>query len=47
MDYTSQLNSIISRLNDILDKLTDFKNIQYIIIGLVAIVLVLNAIKGE
>lgn len=46
-DYTSQLNTIISRLSSIVDKLTDINNFSYIIVGLVAVILILNAIKGE
>lgn len=46
-DYTGQLNTIISRLSSIVDKLTDINNFSYIIVGLIAVILILNAIKGE
>ena len=46
-DYTSQLNTIISRLSSIVDMLTNINNFSYIIVGLIAVILILNAIKGE
>lgn len=47
MDYTSQLNIIIGRLNDLVSGLTSANNLQSVFIGILTIVLVLNAIKGE
>lgn len=47
MDYSGQLATIISRLNDVISKLEDINSYSVIIIALVSLFLVLNAIKGE
>ena len=47
MDYTSQLNTIISKLNELIDLLTFTNNSQYILFGLLSLFIVLYVMKGD
>lgn len=47
MDYTSELNVIISKLNDLIDKFSNSFQLEELLFLILAIFLVIYVMRGE